>query len=149
MKRSYVIALALLVAAGGSISLWHSEWFQRRFFPETYWRQQVNERQKNLAASELMLSNMAIEVEKKRRTADLDVMQMTGSARALGMDSELASKEAAERVSQEIKGLTEGYQIVREMLEKNRKELAEAETQLARYTEPRAATTATKCASSS
>jgi hypothetical protein len=133
MNRPGIIAVALLVAIGCSVVLWRTEWFQQRFFPETYWRQKVNELKQKVAASQFSLGDFAIELEKKRRTADLEVAQKTNRSRLVGMDSTRASKEAAEQVSQEIKGLTDGLRIMQEILEKDREKLAAAEEQLARY----------------
>ena len=107
MKRWHVIVVALLFAIGCSVVVWRTESFQQRFFPETYWHQKVNELRQKIAAREFMLSNTAIELEKKRRTADLEVAQKTNTSRLVGMDPERASKEASEQVSKEIKGLTD------------------------------------------
>lgn len=133
MKLPHIIAVAVLFAMGCSVAVWRTEWFQQRVFPETHWRQKVNELKQRVAASEFSLGDMAIELEKKRRTADLEVMQTTNRSKLIGMDSERASEEAAEQISKEIKGLTDVFRMMQEGLEKNREKLAAAEEQLARY----------------
>jgi hypothetical protein len=133
MKRSYVIVFALLFAISCTVGLWRTEWFQQRFFPETYWYQKVNDLKQQVAASEFSLGHIAIELEKKRRTADLEVAQKVNMSKLAGMDSERASKDAAEEISNEIKGLTDVLQMMQGGLEKDREKLAAAEAQLARY----------------
>jgi hypothetical protein len=133
MKWLPVTVVALLFAVGCSLVLWRTEWFQQRFFPRTYWHQKVTELKKKVAASEFSLGHFAIELEKKRRTADLEATQKANISELVGMDSARATKEAIEQISKEIKGLTDVLRIMQEGLEKDRERLASAEEQLVLY----------------
>jgi hypothetical protein len=132
-KRSYVILAVLLFVIGSSFGLWRTDWFQEHVFPETYWRQKVNELKGSVSGGEWMISHTVFEIEKKRRTAELDVAQKVELSRRIGMDLDRAGKEAAEEIAKEIDGLTQLLRIMHEGLKKDREKLAVAQQQFARY----------------
>ncbi len=135
-KVLFIILSVIAITACGYF-IWQTDTLQRNIFPKRYWTHYWTEQIVKLKASikkdEFSISIMAIELQKRQRTRDLDILQAMIVTKSLDIANQEARQEAIKSLVDEDRSLLEELKANQQQLDDDKKDLEKANRELSRY----------------
>ncbi|MCQ4574989.1 MAG: hypothetical protein NOU37_07060 [Candidatus Brocadiales bacterium] len=105
----------------------------KQLTPEEYWAKEVKDLEAQVAFSESLMQDAALELKKKKITLNLDMAQQVNFYISLGYSPKKAREEATQTIREEIEEITMLLEFWNEMWKEDKKSLLHAKQQLAKY----------------
>lgn len=130
-----LLFLLTLVVAGvitGGYFFWKSDMFQKRFYPQDYWAQKIQDRQGMIDFTTSLMRDTVLDLKKLEYSLTHHREWEIASRRPSGVAEPEATRIAVDDVAQELAALRSQAQMWADQLEQSRMNLLEAQTELAK-----------------
>ena len=120
----FIVLLAVLVFAGFGIR--NSDWFQRKYHPETYWAEQASKYESSIRYFEAWISNAKIEMQQAVVNSAFELQKEINVAESMGVETEGLKGNAKAILKDEVEELEREIVLWEDMLKTARQGLEEA-----------------------
>ena len=134
MRKILIFGIAFMVII---FLVWKNdnfqEWYQKKYYPNKYWSQKVEEHKTAIKTYRSILIDLEIEGRKLLKTAKYDIYQDINSAKQLNIPMNEAKERAIRKIQEKAKNLKKEALMWKDFLNEEQKSLKKAKAQLAKY----------------